>query len=305
MLQDTAIRTVGRHSPLSLAFDGLGVEAERERAMRGQGGTEELWGNESLKAAPLNLESGASSANQDMESASHAFAAATNFPGHYYFGDPGSLAGASAVELPVRKLSDQDQEVWETTFRKICDLRIQRAIKVGLLSERRPPTDDEIAGEIEVGPDGMVDRDLTYQIKMPPILDRNLPELMQIVVDTATTFDPNGTSEPLERALIGFVLGQLLEFADSPALVERIFAEAEGQGLHLGGGAPPAPMPGDAPATAAGPDGQQHTSANPYGAKQQSASVEAALAILGQRIQDPDDPLSQALLAHLEAAEAA
>lgn len=296
MLRSTAIRTVGRHSPLSLAFDGLGVEAEREREMRSEAGSE-LWGNESLKAAPLNLESGAAAASDDMESASHGFAAATNFPGHYFFGDPGSLAGASAVELPVRKLSDQDQEVWRSVFRRICDLRIDRAMKVGLLKERRPPTDDEITSEIELGPDGMVERDLTYEINMPPVLDRNLPEMMQIVVDTATTFDPQGQSEPLERALLGFVLGDLLEFRDTPALVERIFAEAEGAGTHIGGGVPP--MPGAPPTTGStGIDGEQHTSANPYGVNQNSPSVEAVSALLG-RLADPDDPLTQAVAAHV------
>lgn len=291
-LTDVAMRAVGRRSPLSTSFeDVLGDDPDRRGQPRAGA---EFWGNEALDAQPLNLDAGSASARQDMESASQAFAAGTNYPGHYFFGDPGSLAGASAVELPVMALGEIDQEVWKTAMRKLCDLRIERAIKVGLLSERREPTQDEIEqGGVEVGPDGLVDRDMTYQLDMPEQLRRNLPELMQLVVDTATTFDPNGSSEPLQRALLGHVLGDMLEFPDTPALVERIFAQA----TQIGGGDPASS--GDP--TATGPDGKQHSTANPYGVKQKSEPVVEAVRLLWARLQDPDDELAQELQARFAA----
>lgn len=297
-LTDVAMRAVGRRSPLATAFDDLAPEDERGLPGAPTAGGQ-FWGNEAIKAEPFSLDSGSGNARQDMESASQAFAAATNFPGHYYFGDPGSLAGATSVELPVLKMTDQDQALWLAVFRKLCDLRIERAIAVGLLSERREPTDAEIADGIELGADGQVERDLTYQIDMPEALRRNLPELMQLVTDTSTTFDPGGESEPLQRALVGYVLGNLLEFPDTPALVERIFAEPA---QTVGGGEPAGT---DEPPTSAGPDGKQHPPDNPMGIKQKAAVVEAATAVLWGRLQDPDDPLAIALRDGMLAADGA
>lgn len=276
-LRNTAMTALERRSPLASSLDVL----DGEGGPRDAGAA--LWGNEALKAEPFDLKAG--SAREDLESASQAFATGTNFPGHYFFGDPGSLAGSMAVELPVLKLTEIDQTVVVRLLRKLCDLRIKRAVDVGLLSERREPTEDELAAKVEVGPDGLVDRDMTYQLAMPEVTRRNLPELMQLVVDTATTFDPMGSSEPMTRALLGYVFAELLEFPDAPALVERIFAESE---VPLGGGDPAST--GDP--TSTGPDGKQHTSDNPYGAKRTSPSVEAAVAVLWKRLSDPTDPLA-------------
>jgi hypothetical protein len=287
-LTDVAMRAVGRRSPLATAFDDLAPEDERDpRNAPTAGG--QLWGNEAVRAEPFALDAGSGNARQDMESVSQAFASGTNFPGHYFFGDPGSLAGSMSCELPVLKLSDQDQALWLAVFRKLCDLRIERAVAVGLLSERREPTDAELAAGAELGADGLVERDMTYQIDMPEALRRNLPELMQLVTDTSTTFDPGGESEPLQRALVGYVLGNLLEFPDTPALVERIFAEPA---QTVGGGAP---VSTDEPPTSTGPDGKQHPPDNPMGVKQKAAVVEAAAAVLWGRLQDPDDPLAIAM----------
>lgn len=300
-LTDTAIRAVTRRSPLATSFDGLDMDDDpRTGAVPAPGG--QFWSNEAIRAEPFTLDSGSSGAAQDLQSASDAFASGTNFPGHYFHGDPGSLAGATSVELPVLKLTDIDQEVAVTPMRKVCDLRIRRAIDVGILSERRAPTDDEVAGGVQVEADGMIERDLTYQLELPEPLRRNLPELMQLVVDTSTTFDPTGASEPLQRALLGFVLGDLLDFPDTPALIERFFADAqrraeEQQALEAeAAAAAAAAAGGGAPPTSTGADGRQHSSGNPYGAKRQAAVVEAAVRVLRSRLEDPDDPLTDEVL---------
>jgi hypothetical protein len=312
-LTDTAIRAVTRKSPLATSFDGMTDLEDDARGAPARPGAA-FWGNEALRAEPLNLDSGSGGARLDMQSASQAYALGTNFPGHYFFGDPGSLAGSMAVELPVLKLTDIDQEVWEGTLRKLCDLRIARAIKVGILDERRDPTDDEIAAGIAVEDDGKLERDLTYEIAMPEPLRRNLPELMQLVVDTATTFDPTGSNEPIQRSLLGFVLAELFEMPDTPALVERIFAVAEQQRQQAEEEAA-AQAEAEAAAMAAangngaggaqprtrGPDDKTHPTDNPLGARRTSKSVEAAQGVLWQRLQDPDDPLAQVLAPLVEA----
>ena len=285
-LTETAMRAVGRRSPLAASFEDLAPDDDPDLPRTTRPGSS-WWQNEAMKAEPFNLDAGSSSARQDMESASQAFASGTNFPGHYFFGDPGSLAGSMAVELPVLKLTDIDQEVALAPLRKMCELRIQRAIKVGLLTERREPDEDELAAGIELDADGMVERDLTFQLNMPEPLRRNLPELMALVTDAQSTFDPQGASEPMQRALLGFVFGELLEFPDTPALIERIFA-GPAAAEDLGGGAPE----GEADPTSTGPDGKQHSADNPYGARRQSPSVEAAMAVLWSRLQDPDDALA-------------
>jgi len=285
-LTDAAMRAVGRRSPLSASFEDLVPDPDPDLPRPARPGSQ-WWQNEAMNAEPFTLDAGSSNAKQDMDAASAAFATGTNFPAHYFTGDPGSLAGAMAVELPVLKLTDIDQEVALSPLRKLCDLRIARAIKVGLLTERREPTEEEMLAGAEVDADGLVERDLTYQLNMPEALRRNLPELMALATDTQSTWDPMGQSEPLQRALLGFVFSELLDFPDSPALIERIFAEQE---QPMGGGE--AEDDGTDPTTSTGPDGKQHPPDNPMGAKRQSAAVESALAVVWARLQDPEDVLA-------------
>lgn len=300
-LQELALRAVGRrshiaNSPLTADLDVDATPPYGSQAATAPGS--QFWENETLEAEPFNLDSGAANAKADLESASMAFAQGTNFPGHYFFGDPGSLAGSMAVELPVLKLTEVDQKLWETeVFRRVCQLAIDRALAVGILSERRPPTDDEKEAGVEVGPDGQVERNLSFEVTMPDPLRRNLPELMGLVTDTVTTFDPTGANKPMKRALVGYVL-ELLDMSDAADLLDRIMsadetieeeaalqaqAEQEAQlaaleaaSVAAGGGGPTPP----GQRTSTGPDGKQHTSQAPNGERKKGAVVEAAMSQL-------------------------
>jgi hypothetical protein len=136
-------------------------------------------------------------------------------------------------------------------FRTLCDLRIQRAIAVGLLTERREPTEDELDAGVEVGPDGMVERDLSYELKMPDPLRRNLPELMQLVADTRRRSTRRGSpSRSTARS------------SATRSSCSTCPRRAGARRAHLRRGtsrtsAAAARGPGGAP-TSTGPDGQQH-----------------------------------------------
>jgi hypothetical protein len=272
-----AMNVVNRRSPLANAE----LPTDDDGTPAGTAPGSDLWENGGLTAEPFALDSGAAAAQQDMQGAVDAYAAGTNYPGYYFHGDPGALAGATAAELPVLKLSDSDQELVEGVVRALIAWQIQRCIDVGLLTKRRPPTDEEITRGVEVGPDGMVERDLTFEVKMPDVLRRNLPEVMQLIADTAATFDPMGTNLAMNRWLFGKVLTQIFDVADPSAIVDDLFPEDEALPADPTGGrgGGPAPPPGSI-----GADGKRHSSGNPYGAQQSATLVEAALDDLAGRL---------------------
>lgn len=312
-LQALAMNAVGRrsnlvNSPLTAELD---VDATPPHGAQagGVGGRHappgsQFWENDTMEAEPFNLDSGGQNAKADLENASQAFAAGTNYPGHYFFGDPGSLAGSMAVELPVLKLTEVDQKLWEIdVFTRLCDHAIQRAIDVGLLTPRRKPTDEELAAGVEPEEDGMVERNLTYEVTLPDPLRRNLPELMSLVVDTVTAFDPTGQNKPMKRALVGYVL-ELLDVSDAAELLERIMhadeqieeelaAQAEQQAA-MDKEAHDAALAAVGDPNHIGPDGKQHPPGNAYGAKQKSAVVEAAVGqlweMLAEAVERGEDP---------------
>lgn len=267
-LLDSAMRAVGRKSPLANAeFDG-GFPEELDPPQRGARPGSQLWENDSLTYEPFKMDSGAQGAAQDMESATDAFAASTNYPGYYFHGDPGSLAGSMAVELPVLKLTDMDQELVEGMFRAIIDEHIRRGREVEMLTERRPLTEEERLAGREPDADGLVERDFSYEFAMPEALRRNRPELTQMVADTLAAIDPAGVNPRAARWAFGKLLTDVFEEEDVSAIIDEVLPlDEQGEPAPPGGGS------GEGEATTTGADGQQHTSANPTGARQQSDPV--------------------------------
>lgn len=294
-LEDLALRTVGRRSAMSTAPLDMDAASDGQPARRGAPGGQ-WWENEALEAEPFALDSGAASAKQDLESVSMGLAAGTNYPGHYLFGEPGSLAGGFAVELPVLKLTEIDQEyVRSKLLATLCDLRIARAREVGILSDRRKLTEDELAEGRKPDADGMVERDFSYELRMPDPLRRNVPELMSLISDAHLTFAAE-RNRPLRRALLGYTL-ELLEMSDAPALLESVMAayeatdEADRDALD-------ATMSGGGPEDrrVVGPDGKRHPTDNAYGARRRTAGmIESALRATG----DPEAAEVLTALAHV------
>jgi hypothetical protein len=68
-------------------------------------------------------------------------------------------------------------------------------------------------------------RDLNFDFSMPSPLRRMMTDLITSVTTIAQTFDPNNTNTDLSRALLTIALGEGLEVADAPDLVEEILPE--------------------------------------------------------------------------------
>jgi hypothetical protein len=260
--------------------------------------------SETVEHEPLSLDSGAANAAQDAQMIRAQVSAATHFPQHYFGGEPGSLAGATAAELPVIKHIEGRQEVWEGVFRWFIDRVIEKAVDDGRLDryiegeaaggqgaeaigspnggapEWAPdlgaPAGSPYLGEAhedQADDERSTERDLSYEFSMPNALKRMMADLVGAVTNIARTFDPNNTNVELSRILLAIVLGEGLEVEDPQGLVERIFPEdyvdpavAAAQAAAQGGG-----PPGEGePPTATGADGEQHGAGNPYGAPMNS-----------------------------------
>lgn len=138
-------------------------------------------------------------------------------------------------------------------------------------------------------------RDLGYEFSMPSPLRRMMGDLIGAIMNIARTFDPNNTNMELSRILLNVALGEGLEMEDPAGAVEKVFppgyvdpAVAAAQGQQQPGGEQQLPNEQQNPdgslsfgefspnsPTSPGADNQQHSSDNPYGAKQQSSSADA------------------------------
>lgn len=283
-LLDAATRAASVRSPFGQTN---APEAGPAPAPNGPRPGSQWWQNEAVDMKPLALDAQSDSAARDIGSARDAFAAGTNFGSHYFGGDPGSLAGSAALELPAQKLGELDQELWEGLFRFLIDRAIARAVEVGLVDERREATPEEVVkGAGAIDDDGTVERDLTYDFAMPRAVERDLPGVVGMMADFLMMLDPNGDKPAISRWGAARTLREVFEVEDADALVEEWWPEDEDTpaGAPLGGG--PDELPDDDPAAGGrqpaadpdnpvGPDGKRHPPDNPLGARRESAAVEA------------------------------
>jgi hypothetical protein len=249
--------------------------------------------NEGVNYEPFKVDSGASDVAAAAPVMRGVMAAGAHFPGHYFGGDPGSLAGSQSVELPVLKFIELEQETWAKPFRVLADRTIAKSVELGFLDEWRDPTDRETqaieAGTFadEVSTDGRVRRDLSYDFALPNPLQRAMGDVVTAAVQTATAVDPNGDFPDLSRWLFGFILAEAFDVADPQKIVDEILpleriremedARREQQALAQAGARAAAQM-SEAEAAAAssttGADGRQHPPGNPGGARQQAPNPE-------------------------------
>jgi hypothetical protein len=283
-LLDQATRAASSRSPLGATN---APEAAQSDLPMGPRPGSQWWQNESANIEPLALNAQSDSAAKDIGSARDAFSAGTNFGSHYFGGDPGSLAGSVALELPTSKLTDLDQELVEGLFRGLLDRVVARAVEVGLVSERREATPEEVLkGAALIDEDGTVERDLTYDFAMPNAVERDLPGVVGMMADFLVAIDPNGESKPVTRWATARILRDVFEVDDPAALVDEWWPEDEDDPAVAPNEVPGDPANDDstarevAPAAedAVGPDGKRHPVDNPLGARRDSAAVEAATA---------------------------
>lgn len=242
--------------------------------------------NEAVQHEPFKLDSGASGAMQDTQMIRAQVSAAVGWPQHY-LGDASasSLAGSTALELPVLKHVEARQELFENLFRAFIDRVIEKAVEDGKLDKSADPNDEAVIEAADAADEASTERDLSYEFSMPSPMRRMMIDLVSAVSEAARTFDPNNTNMELSRTLLAIVLGEAFEMQDPAEAVKRIFPEgyidpavaaaqeqaqavdpAAGQpgGGDLGPGSEGAPTGGDG----------QDQSTNPYGAQLEGSTPE-------------------------------
>jgi hypothetical protein len=96
--------------------------------------------NESVDAEPFNMDTRAGNAQQDAQIIRAPIAAAERWT-QAYFGDASNstLATATSLELPILKMVESRQEVFERLFRWFIDRVIENAVDKGLIPEQLDP----------------------------------------------------------------------------------------------------------------------------------------------------------------------
>lgn len=242
--------------------------------------------NEGLKVEPFKIDGGGS----DVAASMPIMRAQGSgiFPPTYYGQEAGSLAGQASIELPVLKTIEREQEMVAGLLRTLAQASLDAAIRVGDLDEWRDATVDELAQidaaeqsgqptSFEVGPDGRVKRDLSFEVNLPSPLKRMMGDLVTSAVATAAAVDPQGANPEMSRWLFGFVLKEAFDAEDAQSIVDQVLprhvaaamaAAAHGMEIDPATGQP-RPVAPAAAATSTGADGKQHTADNPNGAKLQ------------------------------------
>jgi hypothetical protein len=188
--------------------------------------------NETLEQ--FKTASGASEAEQDAQMLRGQIGVALGIPIHY-LGDKGSanLANATAMEVPVLKMMEARQELFEQMVTKFIDFCIDKAINEGALPEK-------------------IDR--TFYVEMPNIMQRSIPELVASLTNTMARLDPFAQDVPLKRLTLQQVL-TWLGYPDPDAVVRQVYPEGienvpqqqQQPGAPAIPGAAPGPPVGEAP----------------------------------------------------------
>jgi len=193
--------------------------------------------NEAVTHEPLKLDSGSANAMQDSQMIRAQISAAVGWPQHY-LGDASAatIAGNTALELPVLKHVEARQELIENLFRAFFDRVIERAVDTGMLDRvdselklKEPTTatggDATVTEAADAGDEAATGRDLSYEFSMPSPMRRMMTDLVTSIGNVARTFDPNNTNMELSKTLLTIVLGEAFEMQDPAEAVDRIFPE--------------------------------------------------------------------------------
>ena len=268
-----------------------------------------LYENEAITSEPLKLDSGSAGALQDSQMIRAQVSAAVGWPQHY-LGDASaaSIAGNTALELPVLKHVEARQELFENLFRAFIDRVIERAVDTGLLDRTdgenkaegealSEPGGEQATEAADAGDEAATERDLSYEFSMPSPMRRMMTDLVTAIANVARTFDPNNTNLELSRTLLTIALGEAFEMQDPAEAVDRILPEgyqdpavvaaqnaAEQQQMPPGGPEEVGNSKGEGAPT--GGDGTDQAT-NPYGApmkgstREQNAAVKEAVELAG------------------------
>jgi hypothetical protein len=289
-LQRLAVLATNRQSRLDSPVPDGGLDDGTPPA--GAFGPGMLAQNESLNFEPFKIDAGASDVAASAPHLRAQFAAGGGFANPGYFGsEGGALAGAQAIELPILKFIERDQELWAGVFRRFYKAAIDRRVELGMISEWRDMTADEQEamayaeenGEepaFEVNEAGQVKRDLSFEFNLPSPLKRAMTDLVSAAVSVATAVDPTAQNPELSRWLFGFLLSEAFDVEDPQRVVDQVLprhvAEQAAQGQVAIDPQTGEPIPTDdqGQPTSTGPDGKQHPPDKPYGGRSQSPPPE-------------------------------
>lgn len=133
-----ATQLVSRASQLTAHIPPIGFQA-------GSPGAAGMWHeNQSSTLQPFNMDTRAGNAQTDAQIIRAPIAAAERFS-QAYFGDASNsnLATATSVELPILKMVEARQEVFEGLFRWFIDRVIAQAVEAGTIPEQLDPGERE------------------------------------------------------------------------------------------------------------------------------------------------------------------
>lgn len=243
--------------------------------------------NESLNFEPFKIDSGASDVAQSAPQLRAQFAAGGGFANPGYFGSENmGLAGGQAIELPILKFIEREQELWAGgVFRRFYQRAIDRRVELGMISEWREPTYDEEQallyadeqGEpppFEVNEAGQVKRDLSFEITLPSPLKRAMADLVTAAVQTANAVDPTGQYPEMSRWLFGYLLAEAFDVEDPMRIVDQVLPRHVAQQAADATAEQDPAAGGGGETGAVGPDGKRHPADKPYGGRTQSPPPE-------------------------------
>jgi hypothetical protein len=184
---------------------------------------------------------------------------------------------------------EREQELWvQGVLRPLGEASVARAVELGDISEWREPTETELeqiqaaeeAGEpapYELNADGLIKRDLSFDLALPNALKRAMLDVVSAAVQTAAGVDPNGENRELSRWMFATILTEAFDVQDPMRIVDQVLPRqrkpTEAEQASRDGVDPVTgqPLPDSG---SIGPDGQRHPAENPGGAPVQAPQPE-------------------------------
>jgi hypothetical protein len=179
----------------NLANQVEGATTTRDRADLNK--TKVALTNQGTELIPAVQDTGASSAMTDIQTIKGQLAAGLGLPMHY-LGDVGSanLATATAMELPVLKMMEARQELWEGVFRDIIGYMLEG---VGL------------------DPEGV-------EVQMPSILARDVNALVTSLAALVAAVDPQVQNAEMIRWVVSEILDAMGK-VNTEEILDKIFPD--------------------------------------------------------------------------------
>lgn len=193
--------------------------------------------NPSDKLESLNLSSGAGEMAQTAQIVRAPISAAAGFQ-QGYLGDAqnaGSLASATALELPTLMNVQSWQETREQTLRWFIDLVLQEAVRAGRLGDDpSKATLDRSLRELHLQEaeqraeaEQRTGKKLDYKITSPYPGRRQLPEVITALTTPLTAIPGGGRSPELLSRLLTFYFAQGLQSEDPKGDAEAVVDELQ------------------------------------------------------------------------------